>query len=73
MCIRDSYCNVSINFYPFNANGNRGVAAGLGNIQFVKDGERLSGRASADADFDALEDDEDILGGADEELLDYLK
>ena len=67
------YCNVSINFYPFNANGNRGVAAGLGNIQFVKDGERLSGRASADADFDALEDDEDILGGADEELLDYLK
>lgn len=39
----------------------------------MKDGERLSGRASADADFDALEDDEDILGGADEELLDYLK
>jgi hypothetical protein len=57
------YCNVSVNFYAFNANGNRGVAAGLGNIQFVKDGERLSGRASADADFDALEDDgEDILG-----------
>lgn len=23
------YCNVSVNFYPFNANGNRGVAAGL--------------------------------------------
>ena len=30
------YCNVSVNFYAFNANGNRGVAAGLGNIQFVK-------------------------------------
>lgn len=65
------YCNVSVNFYPFNANGNRGVAAGLGNVQFVKDGERLSGRASADAEFDALDDDEDILGG--EELPDYLK
>ena len=64
------YCNVSVNLYAFNANGNRGVAAGLGNIQFVRDGERLSGKASADADFDALEDDdEDVLGG---DLPDYL-
>lgn len=64
------YCNVSVNFYAFNAKGNRGVAAGLGNIQFVRDGERLSGKASADADFDALEDDdEDVLGG---DLPDYL-
>ena len=64
------YCNVSVNFYAFNATGNRGVAAGLGNIQFVRDGERLSGKASADADFDALEDDdEDVLGG---DLPDYL-
>ena len=68
------FCNVSVNLYPFNANGNRGVAAGLGNIQFVKDGDRLSGRASADSDFDALEYDEDVLGGdAGEELPDYLK
>ena len=64
------YCNVSVNFYAFNANGNRGVAAGLGNIQFVRDGERLSGKASADADFDALEDDdEEVLGGG---MPDYL-
>ena len=64
------YCNVSVNFYAFNANGNRGVAAGLGNIQFVRDGERLSGKASADADFDAMEDDdEDVLGG---DMPDYL-
>ena len=64
------YCNVSVNFYAFNATGNRGVAAGLGNIQFVRDGERLSGKASADADFDALEDDdEDVLGG---DMPDYL-
>ena len=68
------YCNVSVNFYAFNANGNRGVAAGLGNIQFVKDGDRLSGRASAEADFDALEDDEEVLGGdSGEELPDYLR
>lgn len=48
--------------------------AGLGNIQFVKDGDRLSGRASAEADFDALEDDEEVLGGdSGEELPDYLR
>lgn len=64
------FCNVSVNFYPFNANGNRGVAAGLGNIQFVRDGERLSGRASASADFEELGDDEDVLS---EELPDYLR
>ena len=50
------YCNVSVNMFPFNANGNRGVACGLGNVQFVTDGERLSGRASADSDFDGLGD-----------------
>ena len=66
------YCNVTVNFYPFNINGNRGVAAGLGNVQFVRDGERLSGRASAESEFDVLED-ADVLGGAEEELPDYLK
>ena len=59
------YCNVSINFYAFNVSGNRGVAAGLGNIQFVKDGERLGGKASADSDFDDLGDDTDILDAGD--------
>ena len=66
------YIRASVNIYPFNANGNRGVAAGLGNVQFVRDGDRLSGRASAESDFDALEDEE-VLGGADEDLPDYLK
>ena len=63
------YCNISVNFYAFNTNGNRGVACSLGNIQFVKDGDRLGGKASADADFDEL-DDEDVLG---DDLPDYLK
>ena len=36
----------------------------------MKDGERLSGKASADADFDALEDDGgDVLG---DDTPDYL-
>lgn len=63
------YCLVTVNFYPFNANGNRGVAAGLCNIQFVADGERLSGKASADADFVELDEDEEVLG---EDMPDFL-
>lgn len=47
------YARVSINFYAFNSNGNRGIACGLGNIQKVKDGEPLGGRSSAADDFEA--------------------
>ena len=55
------YCNVTVNFYAFNVDGNKGIAAGLGNIQKVKDGERLSGGASAEDDFDELDDDDDFM------------
>ena len=47
---------VAINLYPFNANGNRGIAAGLGNLQFWCDGEPLNGRMKAEDEFDALDD-----------------
>lgn len=50
------YGRVSINFYPYNANGNRGIAAGLGNIQKLRDGEPLGGGVSAEEDFGAFED-----------------
>ena len=40
------YCNVTVNFYAYVANGNKGIAAGLNNIQKVRDGERLSGAAT---------------------------
>lgn len=63
------YCIVSVNFYPFNSNGNRGIAASLGNVQKVRDGEPLSGRVAAASEFDALGDD-DLEG---EELPDYLR
>lgn len=57
------YVRASINFYAFNTNGNRGVAAGLGNIQKWEDGEPLNGRVRAEDEFDALdaEDDDDFL------------
>lgn len=52
------YARVSITFYAFNTNGNRGVACGLGNIQKVRDGEPLGGRTSASDDFTSEADDE---------------
>ena len=55
------YGRISVNFYGYNSNGNRGVAAGLGNIQKLKDGEALSSRTNAEDDFEAVED-EDFLG-----------
>lgn len=45
------YARVSLNFYAFNSNGNKGIACGLGNIQKIKDGEPLGGRSSATDDF----------------------
>ena len=50
------YVRVSINFYAYNSNGSKGVAAGLGNIQKWCDGEPLNGRVRAEDEFDALDD-----------------
>lgn len=55
------YGRASVNFYAFNANGNRGIACGLNNLQKLRDGEPLGGRASAESDF-ATADDEEFLG-----------
>ena len=54
------YGKISVTFYGYNSNGNRGIAAGLGNIQKLKAGESLGGRTSAADDFQT-EDDEDFL------------
>src|SRR5699024_9231066 len=42
---------VSINFYAFNSNGNRGIACGLGNSQKIRDGEPLGRRTDASVHF----------------------
>lgn len=55
------YARVSINFYGFNTNGNKGVACGLGNIQKLEDGERLGGGSSAEDDFDFEEAEDDFI------------
>ncbi|EIJ82101.1 hypothetical protein PB1_04165 [Bacillus methanolicus PB1] len=54
------YARVSINFYAFNSNGNKGIACGLGNIQKIRDGEPLGGRTNAAEDF-ATDVDDDFL------------
>lgn len=56
------YGRVSLNFYAFNSNGNKGIAVGLNNVQMLKDGEPLgAARQSAEADFDDLDDEDDLL------------
>ena len=53
------YGRVSVSFFAFNTNGNRGIACGLNNIQKLRDGESLSGRISAEQEFAGLGDDGD--------------
>ena len=55
---------MSVTFYAYDVNGNKGVACGLNNVMKCKDGERLGGRSSAESDFADVEfdneDDEDL-------------
>ena len=54
------YGRASINVYAYNSNGNKGIACGLNNLQKIRDGEPLGGKASAASDF-ATDADEDFL------------
>lgn len=54
------YGRASVTFYAFNSSGNRGIACGLNNLQKIRDGEPLGGKASAESDFDT-DDEEDFL------------
>ena len=54
------YGRASISLYAFNSNGNKGIACGLNNLQKIRDGEPLGGKASAASDF-ATDDADDFL------------
>lgn len=58
------YGRLTLNFYAYNAAGNKGIACGLGNVQKLEDGESLGGFTRAEDDFEAVEtaDDESFLG-----------
>ena len=45
------YARVTLNFYPFDTAGNKGIGCGLGNVMKTRDGEPLAGGASAASDF----------------------
>lgn len=53
---------VSVTFFSFDVNVNKGISCGLNNIMKFKDDEKLGGRVSAEADFADIdnEDDEDL-------------
>lgn len=58
------YVVALISFFPYDSNGNKGVACGLEGIIKVKDGERFDGGVSiqtalADDDFSEFADDDD--------------
>lgn len=49
--------NVSVNFFAYNVSGAKGIGCGLNNIQKLKDGTPLSGRARPEADFTAVDEE----------------
>lgn len=53
------YARVSINAFPYNTRGNKGVSFGLNHIQKVADGEFFGGRSKAEDDFDELDDEDE--------------
>lgn len=48
---------VTVNFFPFENSGNKGVAVGLNNLVKTRDDEALAGGSSAESDFADLADD----------------
>lgn len=48
------YARVTIRFFGYSNSGNKGVGCGLGNVMKTRDGEALSGSASAAVDFAGL-------------------
>lgn len=54
---------VSVTFFGYDKNGNKGVACGLNNIMKFKDDEHFGGKVSAESDFgdvDLGDDDDDL-------------
>jgi hypothetical protein len=45
------YARVSLNFFPYDSNGKKGIGCGLGPVQKLEDGEPLAGDISAAAAF----------------------
>jgi hypothetical protein len=57
------YARLTLNFYAYSTSGNKGIAAGLGNVQKLAEGEPLGGFTRAEDDFDSAETAEDDFLG----------
>ena len=57
------WCRADINFFAYNTAGNKGISAGLNNLQKIRNDVPLGGKSNAHDAFDDWdEDDEDFLG-----------
>lgn len=57
------YARATVNAFAYDTKGNKGVAFGLQNIQFLGDGEPFTGRTNAGDDFDSLPDEDESASG----------
>lgn len=55
------YGRASLTFFGYNAKGNRGIGANLNNLQKLRDGDPLGGRATAASDFATCDDEEEDI------------
>lgn len=51
---------VTVNFFPYDSSGNKGVGVGLNNVIKTRDDERLAGGATAEQDFADLGDGDEL-------------
>jgi len=59
LCFSGAFFHVSVNFYGFDNDEQKGVAAGLNNVMLRKEGDRLDGSTSASEDFEGCADNSD--------------
>jgi hypothetical protein len=55
------YARVSMNAFPYNFKGKKGISFGLNHVQKVRDGDFLGGRSRAEDDFEPLADEESLI------------
>ena len=53
------YMRATVSAYAYDQGGGKGIALGLQNVRFIRDGERLDARTDAGEDFKDVEDDRD--------------
>lgn len=58
------FARVSINAFPYNYKGKKGVSFGLNHVQKMADGDYLGGRSRAEDDFEPIDDE-----GGDDDLI----